>query len=911
MQKEESDSKQIDFIKWFSEVNKDSIKFVGGKGANLGEIYNLKIPVPPGFIVTAQAYDYFIEKAKIKDQIMELLGKIEYSKTAELDEITKQIREIITNAELPKDLEEEIIESYGNLNTGDSSSINEFLKKTPDDLFVAVRSSATAEDLADASFAGQQDSFLNIKGREDLLKHIKKCFASLFTSRATYYRNKKGFKHEETSLAVVIQKMVDSDKSGVIFSTDPTYKNDNIIIEAVYGLGEGIVSGMITPDKYVLSKELKLLDKKIADKKIALTRNSGGDKVEVKLTEERSNAQVLKENELRELAKIALKLEDHYKKPQDIEFAIERGEIAIVQTRAITTAQNKIEKGSSKEIEGEAILSGLAASPGIGIGKVKIVKEMSDLSKIGEGDILVTKMTNPDMVVTMQKASAIVTDEGGLTAHAAIVSREMGIPCVVGTQEATIKLKEGEMITVDGFHGKVYKGKHGESKKKEILPVTTKTKTKIKVIVDLPSFAERASKSEIKEVGLTRIEGIIAESGKHPDYFLEKNKVEDYEEIIFKGVNEIAKYFEKLWVRTSDIRSDEFGNLEGAPKEKEANPMLGMHGIRYSVKNPEILKAELNALKRVAERGKEIGLLLPQIISVDEVKKVKEVLKEINFSKAKVGVMVETPAAVQIIKSLCEEKIDFISFGTNDLTQYILAVDRGNEQVQHLFDETHPAVLYQIEFVIRVCKRLGVETSICGQAGSKKEMVKFLVERGIDSITVNADMAKEISDYVAELEGEVEKKTIEESVKEVEETIEKKAEEAPKVETKEEVKSEESKEKPVETSKEIPKDNTETKEEKPEETSQKVPEEKPQEIKTEKPKEESVETKEEIPAEEKKEEAPIEESKGEKVEESSEEEEEKFEDKIEESEEKKDETQIEEKGEKPEERKELDIFGKN
>ncbi len=867
---------KIDFVKWFSEINKDSIKFVGGKGANLGEIYNLKVPVPLGFVVTAQAYDYFIREAQIKDKIMKLLGKIDYNKTTELDKATKQIRELITNAKLPKDLEDEIIESYGNLDTGDSSSLNEFLKKTPEDLFVAVRSSATAEDLADASFAGQQDSYLNIKGRDSLLEHIKKCFASLFTSRATYYRNKKGFKHEETSLAVVIQKMVDSDKSGVLFSTDPTYKNDDIIIEAVYGLGEGIVSGMITPDKYVLSKKLKILDKKIADKKIAVTRNSGGDKVEVKLTEERSHAQVLKEEELRKLSQIALQLEEHYKKPQDIEFAIENGEIFIVQTRAITTTQNKIESGASKKIEGEEVLSGLAASPGIGSGKVRIVKEMSDLNKVKEGDVLVTKMTNPDMVVTMQRASAIVTDEGGLTAHAAIVSREMGIPCIVGTQEATTKLKEDEIVTVDGFHGKVYKGKHGESKKKEILPVTAKTKTKIKVIVDLPSFAERASKSGVKEVGLTRMEGIIAESGKHPNYFLEQKKIQDYEEVIFKGINEIAKYFEKLWIRTSDIRSDEFGNLEGAPKEKEANPMLGMHGVRYSVENPEILKAELNALKRVAERGKEIGLLLPQVISVEEVREVKKVLKEINFTKAKVGVMVETPAAVQIIKDLCNEKIDFISFGTNDLTQYILAVDRGNQQVQHLYNETHPAVLYQLEFVIRVCKRLGVETSICGQAGSRKEMVKFLVERGIDSISVNADAAKEISDYVAELEGHKEEKTIEESVKEIEETVEKKKEETPQPEEKlPESSSEPTKEEPKLESI-------------PEESQKETPHEEKPETPVEKTEEKINET--------------FPESKNDGIEESVEEETENFEEKLEESEDK---TKVEEKSE---EKKRLDIF---
>ncbi|MBA7680312.1 hypothetical protein ES703_88627 [subsurface metagenome] len=472
----------------------------------------------------------------------------------------------------------------------------------------------------------------------------------------------------------------------------------------------------------------------------------------MKLKEEISERQVLKEHEIKKLAEIALKLEKHYQKPQDIEFAIDGENLYIVQTRPITTLEKRHE-GGEKELKGELILTGLAASPGIGSGKIKIVETLEDLGKVSQGDVLVTKMTNPDMVVTMQKSAAIVTDEGGLTAHAAIVSREMGIPAVVGTQEATTKLKEGEIITVDGFNGKIYKGKVAESVQKEVLPVTAQTKTKIKVILDLPSFASRAAKTKLKGVGLARLEGIIAESGKHPKYFSEKNSLQDYEEILFKGIKEIGEYFEEIWVRTSDIRTDEFKNLEGAPKKIEANPMLGMHGIRYGIKHPEIFKAELKAMKRVSDEGKKIGILSPQVISVEEVKKLKEFLKEIGFDQAKVGVMIETPASVQLIKEFCEEKIDFISFGTNDLTQYTLAVDRGNQEVQGLYNELDLSILYQIEHVLKICKEYGVETSICGQAGSQKEMVKFLVEKGIDSISVNADVAADIANYVAELEG--------------------------------------------------------------------------------------------------------------------------------------------------------------
>ncbi|MFW6283139.1 MAG: phosphoenolpyruvate synthase [Minisyncoccales bacterium] len=757
MQEKEELVKKEDFVKWFSDLNKDSGGIVGGKGANLAEVYNLGIPVPPGFVVTAQAYDYFIKKSGIKNKIHEILDKIDYENTKELEDATKKVREIIINSSFPKELEEEIIESYDTLGSAskiDSSRdsvASKILEQGSEPVFVAVRSSATTEDLADASFAGQQDTYVNIKGNHQLLSSIKKCFASLFTTRATYYRNKKGFKHEKSKLAVVVQVMIDSKKSGVIFSQNPSYKDDNIIIEAVFGLGEGIVSGKITPDNYLVSRDLEIKEKKQSNKKIALTRNSAGDTQIINLSQEVSNRQVLSDYEITRLAEFAIKIENHYKKPQDIEFAIENDSIYIVQARPITTMGNRVEKTQEDENK-EFILKGLAASPGVASGKVKIINDLSDLNKIKKGDILVTEMTNPDMVVTMQKSSAIVTNEGGLTAHAAIVSREMGIPCIVGTDNATEVLKEGQIITVNGNNGRVYSGKTQETVKKEILPIEKKTNTKIKVIVDLPNFAERASKTGIKEIGLTRIEGIIAESGKHPEYFLKNNQIKDYEEVIFNGIEKISEYFNELWIRTSDIRTDEFRNLKGAPEEIEANPMLGFHGIRYSLKKPEILKAELNALKRVSKKGKKIGLLLPQVINVDEVKGVKKILNEIEFKDSKLGVMIETPAAVQQIKELCDEGIEFISFGTNDLTQYMLAVDRGNEEVQDIYNEMHPAILYQLSYVIRVCNRRGVETSICGQAGSKKEMVKYLVEKGIKSISVNADVAKEISDYIYDLE---------------------------------------------------------------------------------------------------------------------------------------------------------------
>lgn len=739
------------YIKWFGELTKKDTNLVGGKGANLGEMYNIGLPIPPGFCITTKGYSHFLQDTDIEQSIYKILERIDIENTQELEEASQGIKELIEKSEIPKDLQEEIADNYDALSMDEgmfekaTSAALSILKKGHEPVFVAVRSSATAEDSGDASFAGQQETFVNMKGRQQVLAAVKKCWASLFGARSIYYRVKKKFKHEQVLISVVIQKMINSDKSGVIFSQNPVDNNDNIVVEAVFGLGEGIVSGQINPDHYETSRDMKLVEKRIEKKKIAITRDSSGQTVTVNLKDEKANSQVLSEQEITKLAKYAIELEKHYEKPQDIEFAIDSGEIFIVQTRPITTLASRQDK---KEISGKEALKGIAASPGIGSGTVRIIRDLKDLGKLKKGDILVTKMTNPDMVVGMQKSSAILTDEGGLTSHAAIVSREMGIPAVVGSEKATQMFKDGEEITVNGFTGKVYLGKQ-EKVEAEILPIV-ETKTKIKVIVDLPDYAERAAKTQASSVGLTRVEGIIAEGGKHPLYFYKENKLKDYEELLFKGISKIVSYFDEVWVRTSDIRSDEFRNLQGSSKEVELNPMLGMHGIRFSLKKPEIFKAELLALRRVAEK-KTIGVMMPQIISVQEVRETKKLLKEIDF-KAKLGVMIETPAAVQIINELCDEGIEFISFGTNDLTQYTLAVDRGNEHAQYIYNEMHPAVLRQIAQVISVCKARNVETSICGQAASTKEMVEFLVKQGIDSLSVNADKAREISEFVAELE---------------------------------------------------------------------------------------------------------------------------------------------------------------
>ena len=739
-------------IAWLSELGKNDTPLVGGKGANLGEMFNSKFPVPQAFIVTTNAFNYFLQSTGLDKKIEEIINKIDVDDTKQLEKLAKEIKELVLEAELPKDLQEEILESYGHFNvdlSGLQNTALAIMRSAQEPVFVSVRSSATAEDLVGASFAGQQESFINVKGKTQVIEKVKAVFASIFTARSIYYRKKKGF-HSMVGIAAVVQKMINSDKSGVIFSNDPVNQNNNILIEAVFGQGEGIVSGRIKPDQYLVSRDLEIIKETVNEKKIAIVRDSQGITKSVTLVQEKARQRVLKTYEVKQLAEYAIKLEEHYKQPQDIEFSIENDEIYILQTRPITTLENK---SDNQELDGKILTRGLGASPGISSGIVKIVRSMNDLEKIKKGDVLVTTMTDPDMVVSMQKASAIVTDEGGITAHAAIVSREMGIPAVVGTENSTSVLEDGMEVTVDGFHGIVYQGKVA-NKAVEILPIV-ETKTKIKVLVDIPEYAERAAKTKAFGVGLVRLEGIIASSGKHPLLYLKENNLNEYTEILKAGIGKICESFinKEIWIRTSDIRSDEYMHIKGAPKELERNPMLGMHGIRFSLKYPEIFKAELLAIKQLAEKGHKFGVMFPQIISVKEVADAKKILEELDMLKqVKFGIMVETPAATVIIEELCKQGIQFVSFGTNDLTQYILAVDRGNEEVQYLYDETHLAVLKSLSRVIRICKQYKVETSICGQAASKKEVVEFLVKQGIDSLSVNADAAYDVSKLVKELE---------------------------------------------------------------------------------------------------------------------------------------------------------------
>ncbi len=771
-------------IAWFKDISKDKIALVGGKGANLGEMYNADFPIPPGFIVTAEAYKKFVESTGIQKKLMALVENLDVEDTAKLDATAKECRDTIIKTPMPEEIQKEIAEAYENLNINSEAlkagaQALDIIKAGREPPYVAVRSSATAEDLPEASFAGQQATYLNIKGAKGLINSVQNCWASLFTARAVYYRVKNKFPHDKVYIAVVVQKMVNSDKAGVMFSVNPVNSNRNeIMIEAGYGLGEAVVSGSVNPDQYIVGKETNdILTKNVNKQTWMYTLDPNfGKTVKKDVTENKQEAQVLTDYEILALAKEAIKVEEHYKKPQDLEFAIEGSKIYVVQSRPITTLKKPAAQephvalsptnGGVDFSDAKVLISGISASPGHGTGPVRIVRSREDVVKIEKGDVLVAEMTNPDYVAAMEKSIAIVTDSGGSTSHAAIVGREMGIPVIVGTEHATEVLQEGQIITVDATNGKVYEGalEFKEEKKEEASVKEGKCKvetvTGVKVIMDLPDYAEKAAKTGADGVGLLRGEFInLAKMKVHPGHLIKTGRKEDFVKNLADNLMTVCHAFDgkPVWYRTLDAPTDEFRTLEGGEDEpEEDNPMLGWRSIRRSLDEPELLKAEYEAIKRVHDAGMtSLGIMIPLVTHIDQIKRAKVLLREIGLEPQEnidFGVMVETPASVQIIEDICEEGIDFVSFGTNDLTQFTLAIDRNSAKVQKWYDEMHPAVLKQIKYVIDVCRRFNVETSICGQAGSRPEMAEFLVNAGIDSISANPDAVDQIRHTVAKAE---------------------------------------------------------------------------------------------------------------------------------------------------------------
>lgn len=754
------------YILWFKEIGKEDIARVGGKGANLGEMTKLGIPVPKGFAIIAQAYYKFLEENKLKYPIQKYLDKIDYTDPQTLNVASAKIKDLMIKGKISPILSKEIIFDYLRLGGMFRQAL------------VAIRSSATAEDLPDASFAGQQRSFLNVTGEANVIQKVKECWASLFEPRAIFYRKEKGFDHFKVGISVIIQEMIPSDISGVMFTIDPvTNLKDRILIEAIYGLGDYIVQGEVTPDRYLLEKNsLDILETQVIKQTVQLIKVGRLNKrtiVPKKLQVRRK----LTDEQIRELARLGKKIHAHYFFPQDIEWTFYNHRFNIVQTRPVTTLTKvstlqETETTKEKGLKNRKILlQGQGASPGIVCGSVKIIMSAKNISKAKSGDVLVTSMTTPDFVPVMKKVAAIVTDKGGQTSHAAIVSRELGIPCIVGTQKATKLLKNGQMITVNGSGGEIYLGGLFNKKNENITSISPapvlkteeklfKTATKIYVNLAEPELAEKTASRNVDGVGLLRAEFMMAKIGRHPKLIIRNKQSHEYIANLAKmiGIFCQAFYPRPVVYRTTDFKTSEYRNLIGgkAFEPQEENPFIGFRGAFRYIQDSSIFEMELKAIKKVRQNFNNLWLMIPFCRTPGELKEVKKIIAAeglIRSSTFKLWLMVEIPSNVILLEDFIKVGIDGVSIGTNDLTMLILGVDRDNDVLASVFSEQDPAVYWALEKTIKTCNKYHLSSSICGQAPSVyPDLVEKLIDWGISSISVNPDAIERTRNFVYDVE---------------------------------------------------------------------------------------------------------------------------------------------------------------
>ncbi len=741
-------------VVWFEEVRKTDVGMAGGKGANLGEMTNARIPVPPGFIVTAAAYFGFVDATNLSEKIAKQLIGLDVDDSKQLQRVAGRIQQLILDSAMPDKLGKEIREAYVKMGKG----------------LVAVRSSATAEDLPEASFAGQQATYLNIEGEGAVVEAVQKCWASLFNARAIFYREENHFDHLKVGIAVPVQRMVQSESSGVMFTVEPSDSNTKVIvIEAIKGLGEAIVSGGVTPDHYDIDKEtLTITHKDIKKQEWKLVKGDGthrgsdGDSnVKISMTEQEQGQQKISDSDIIFLAKLGKRLEEHYDFPQDIEWAKEEGRIYVVQTRPVTTLK-EVRAQETEEIDAPVLLAGSPASPGIASGKVRIVRDASHLHEVLEGEILVAEMTTPDFVPAMKRAAAIVTDRGGRTAHAAIVSRELGIPCVVGTGEATTCLKDGQVVSVDGSRGKVYAGRVQQDTTKRTDRARGEVKTRTKLLVNLaqPDLADRVAKRDVDGIGLLRAEFMVAQIGEHPSYMITQGRGREYVDRLAEGLMQFVKPFypRQVVYRTNDFKTNEYRALKGGEQYEavEENPMLGYRGASRYISDIETFRLELEAIKKVRKEYDNLWVMVPFVRTPSELAKTVGIMADEGLRRSsnfKLWMMVEIPSNVILLEKFLAVGIDGISIGSNDLTQLTLGVDRDNAKLSSVFDERDEAVMWGLERAVRGAKAMGVTSSICGQAPSVyPEITKKLVEWGITSVSVSPDMIDQTRDIISKVE---------------------------------------------------------------------------------------------------------------------------------------------------------------
>ncbi|WP_096288158.1 phosphoenolpyruvate synthase [Mycobacterium ahvazicum] len=726
----------------------------GGKGANMGELVAAGLPVPPGFVLMRSSYLTSMQAGGVEAELAALHAEAlaEVSNNSRLSELCQRMQNLVLKAGLSEEVRGPLLDSYRAL--GPSCT-------------VAVRSSATGEDGRDASFAGMNQTLTNVSGETMLVDAVKACWASLFSPRVITYRASRGFL-ATPAMAVVVQQMIASERSGVAFTCDPsTGERDHLVIEAALGLGEVVVSGKVQPDTYVVDKKtLEVLDVKIGYQAFKIERGPDGRDVVVDLDPEQAQARVLDDASLRRIAELAIAVEAHHGCPQDVEWAIASGESWLVQARPITTLQTHTSDDPGTD---GVLVRGLPAAPGSASGRVRVLHTPDEGNRLLDNEILVAPMTNPDWLPAIRRSTALVTETGGMTCHAAIVARELGVPCVVGARNATTILHDGQTVTVDGGHGNVSAGGQGQQVRATTAeppasaPERSETTgTKIYVNLAMPDSAEAVAAQDVDGVGLLRAEFLLTQalSGRHPRDLIARGEQADLVDAMVASIGRIAAAFgtRPVVYRATDFRSNEFRGLRGgeAYEPVEHNPMIGYRGCYRYVKEPDLFGLELQALARVRERNPNVHLMIPFVRTRWELETCLSLI-DVSPLGAQRGlhrwVMAEVPSVMYWLPEYIGLGVDGVSIGSNDLTQLILGVDRDSDICAELFDESDGAVLDAIGRIVSIARKHGITSSLCGQAPSTNPaFAEHLVRMGITSVSVNPDAVSATRRIVAAAE---------------------------------------------------------------------------------------------------------------------------------------------------------------